>query len=63
MKRVTRNNMLKYIQMKKDYIEKPDEQLLKEINTFTEEVINKDKSYYHKLSSYNLDKEDLEYCM
>lgn len=63
MKRVTRNNMLKYIEMKQQYLEKPDETLLNEINTFTEKVINKDKSYYKKLYSYNFSNEQLEYCL
>ena len=63
MKRLTRNNMLKYIQMKKDYLEEPDEQLLQEINKFTDEVINKNKNYYSKLLSYNLEVEDLKYCI
>ena len=43
MKRVTKNNILKYIQLKKEYEIKKDSQLLEEINRFTNEVINKDK--------------------
>ena len=59
MKRVTKNNILKYIQLKKEYEIKKDSQLLEEINRFTNEVINKDKKYFSKIYSYNLDKKDL----
>ena len=34
-----------------------------EINRFTDKVINCDKHYFEKLSSYNLDKKTLYYCM
>lgn len=34
-----------------------------EINRFTENVINCDKHYFEKLSSYNLDKLTLYYCI
>ena len=43
MKKVTKNNILKYIQLKKKYEIEKDSQLLEEINRFTNEVINIDK--------------------
>ena len=63
MKRVTRKNLEKLIEMKKMYLENKDEKLLKEINDFIENVINKDSHYFSKLSSYNFSKEELEYLM
>lgn len=63
MKRVTRNNIIRYIDMKKEYEKTQDSLLLQRINKFTVEVINKDKHYYHKLYNYNLSKEQLKYCM
>lgn len=63
MKRVTRNNILKYIQLKKEYEITEDSQLLEKINRFTTEVINKDRKYYSKLKSYELNNKDLKYCM
>lgn len=63
MKRVTKNNILKYIQMKKEYTITEDSQILEKINRFTNEVINKDKHYFSKLKSYELNNEDLKYCM
>ncbi len=63
MKRVTRNNILKYIEMKKQYEITEDSQLLEKINRFTTEVINKDRKYYWKLNSYELSNNDLKYCI
>lgn len=63
MKRVTKNNILKYIQLKKEYEIEKDSQLLEEINRFTNEVINKDKKYFSKIYSYNLNKKDLIYVI
>ena len=63
MKTVTRKNLEKLIEMKKMYLEKKDEKLLKEINSFIENVINKDPHYFSKLSSYDFSKEELEYLM
>lgn len=63
MKRVTKNNLIKLVEMKKSYLETKDQELLKEINTYIEEVINKDAHYYGKLSSYNLPSEMLDYLM
>ena len=63
MKRVTRNNLLKLVDKMKQYEDKKDSILLKEINDFIDNVINKDKSYYKKLQSYNFDNETLKYLM
>jgi len=63
MKRITKNNILRYIDMKKEYEKTQDSLLLQEINNFTNDVINKDKHYYHKLYSYNLSEEQLHYCL
>ena len=65
MKRVTRKNLLKLIEMMKEYEEQreKDRQLLQEINEFIENVINKDKKYFSKLSKYNFTNEQLEYLI
>ena len=63
MKRVTKNNLLKLVDKMKQYEDKKDSILLKEINDFIDNVINKDKSYYKKLQSYNFDNETLKYLM
>lgn len=63
MKKVTKNNLLKLVDLKKKYIEKEDTQLLVEINFFIDEVINKDNKYYKKLISYDFDNETLKYLI
>lgn len=63
MKRVTKKNMLKYLEMRKEYKRTHDRDLLKEINKFIEEVINKDKHYYSKVKSYNFSKEQIKECI
>lgn len=65
MKRITKNNLLKLVDMKKQYIEggKQNKELLKEINNYIDNVINKDKSYYSKLKSYNLKSDDLKWLI
>ena len=65
MKRVTRNNLLKLIDMMKDHEEQEekDKQLLQRINDFIDNVINKDKRYYSKLSKYNFTNEQLKYLL
>ena len=63
MKRVTKKNMLKYLDMIEQYRKNKDEKILKEINTFIEDVINKDKHYYKKLHSYNFSKEQIKKCI
>ena len=42
MQKVTKNNILKYIEMKKEYEINPSQELLEKINDFTDNVINKD---------------------
>lgn len=51
MKRVTKNNLLKLIELKKTG-------KALEVN-----VINKDKHYFKKLSSYDFNNEQLKYLM
>jgi len=63
MKRVTRNNLLKLVEMKKQYFETEDSELQLEINDFIDNVINKDKHYFSKLYSYDFDDDILEYLM
>ena len=63
MKRVTRNNLLKFVEMRKEYEKNNDIALLDIIYDFIENVINKDRRYYSKLSSYNFDSETLKYLM
>lgn len=63
MKRVTKNNLLKLVDKMKQYEEKKDTNLLSEINDFINNVINKDSSYYKKLSSYDFDNETLKYLI
>lgn len=63
MKRVTRNNLLKLVDMMKQYKETENEKLKTTINDFIDNVINKDKRYYTKLKNYNFDNEILKYLM
>ena len=64
MKRVTKNNLIKYVEMKKEYLkDNSNKELLKQINDFTDNVINKDSRYYHKLTEYKFDRETLKYLM
>lgn len=63
MKRVTRNNLLKLVDMMKEYQETKNEDLKIIINDFIENVINKDKYYFKKLKSYNFKNGILEYLM
>ena len=65
MKRVTRNNLLKLIDMMKDYEEQEekDKQLLQRINEFINNGINKDRKYYSKLNKYNFTNEQLKYLL
>lgn len=63
MKRVTRNNLLKFVELRKEYEKSNDIKLLDIIYDFIENVINKDKRYYSKLSTYNFDSETLKYLM
>ena len=63
MRRVTRNNLLKFVELRKEYEKSNDIKLLDIIYDFIENVINKDKRYYSKLSNYNFDSETLKYLM
>lgn len=63
MKKVTRNNLIRLVEMKKEYLKTNDQELLKEINFYIDEVINKESHYYRKLSSYKFSSEMLNYLM
>lgn len=63
MKRVTRQNMLRYIDMIKEYEKNEAEELRKKIVKFINKGINKDRHYYAKFHSYNFTNEQLKYCM
>lgn len=63
MKRITRNNLLKLVDMMKEYQKTKNQNLKITINDFIDNVINKDKHYYKKLKSYNFENEILEYLM
>ena len=65
MKKVTRKNLLKLIEMMREYEEQKekDKQLLQRINEFIDEVINKDRNYYSKLNKYNFTTEQLKYLL
>lgn len=62
MKRITKQNLLRFVEMKKEYLKEPTEKKLKEINLFVE-VINNDKHYFSKLKSYNFENDVLNYLM
>lgn len=63
MKKVTRNNLIKLVDIMKEYQETENEKLKIIINDFIENVINKDKKYYSKLKSYNFDNEIIKYLI
>lgn len=63
MKTVTRDALLKLIAQKKRFEITRNPQLRAKINTYIEEVINKDKRYYSKLTSYNFSNEQLQYLL
>lgn len=63
MKRITKNNLLKLVDMMEKYQETKSQKLKNMINDFIENVINKDRKYYSKLKSYNFDNEVLKYLM
>lgn len=63
MKKVTKNNLLKVVDIMKEYQETENENLKITINDFIENVINKDRRYYQKLRSYNFKNDILEYLM
>lgn len=63
MKRVTKNNLLKLVAKMKEYQKTQDKQLFIEINNFIDKIINKDKKYYAKLSSYNFPNDIIVYLI
>lgn len=63
MKTVTRKNLLKLVKMKKDYEKTKNKKILNEINSYIENVINKDKKYYAKLTKYNFCNDILQYLL
>lgn len=74
MTKVTKENMETYIRLRKRYTKLRDNDELKEKNqemslifdiceSFIVDVINNDKEYYGKLSSYHFSNEDLMYCL
>lgn len=63
MKKVTRNNLLKLVDMMQEFEKTKDEKIKNTINDFIDNVINKDRHYYSKLKSYNFKNEILEYLM
>ena len=63
MKRITKNNLLKLVDMMEKYQETKNQKLKNMINDFINNVINKDRKYYSKLKNYNFDNETLKYLM
>ena len=63
MKKITKNNLLKLIDLKKQYIKSNDSEIKEKINNYIENVINKDHRYYSKLSQYNFTNDQLKYLL
>ena len=63
MKQFTRNNLIKLVEMMKEYQKTENQKLKNMINDFINNVINKDRKYYSKLKNYNFDNETLKYLM
>lgn len=74
MTKVTKENMETYIRLRKRYTDLRDNDEVKEQNAemalifdicedFIVDVINNDKEYYSKLTSYHFSNEDLMYCL
>lgn len=74
MAKVTKENMETYIRLRKRYTKLRDKNEVKGKNkemalifdiceSFIVDVINNDKEYYGKLSSYHFSNEDLMYCL
>ena len=61
MKQITRNNLIKLVEMMKEYQKTENQKLKNMINDFINNVINKDRKYYSKLKNYNFDNETLKY--
>lgn len=63
MKQITRNNLIKLVEMMKEYQKTENQKLKNMINDFINNVINKDRKYYSKLKNYNFNNETLKYLM
>lgn len=63
MNKITKNNLLKLVDMKKEYLQTRNESLLLQINDFIDNVVNQDRRYYHKLESYDFSKDVLDYLI
>lgn len=63
MKRVTKNNLIKLVELKKQYMKTNDTKISETINDYINNVINKDKKYFSKLSSYDFDEETIKYLI
>lgn len=68
MTKVTKESMREYVRLRKLYSQMvdnhhPNKELFDLIENFIVNVINKDKEYFTKLSSYNFNNDDLKYCM
>lgn len=63
MKKITKDNLLKLVELKIKYIQTKDEKILEVINDYITNVINKDKHYYSKLKSYNFSDDILKYLL
>ena len=63
MKRVTKNNLIKLVNLMKEYEKTKDNNIKEVINNYIDNVINKDSRYYAKLGSYGFDNEILKYLM
>lgn len=63
MKKITKDNLLKLVELKIKYIQTKDDEILEVINEYITNVINKDKHYYSKLKSYNFSDDILKYLL
>ena len=63
MKRLTKNNLLKLIELKKEYELTKNENILLIINNYIDKVINKSNRYYSFLSDCHFDNETLRYLI
>lgn len=63
MKKLTKNNLLKLVELKKEYEKTKDSDILKTINSFITNVINRSDRYYSFLSSCDFDNNTLRYLI
>lgn len=63
MRKITKDNLLKLVELKIKYIQTKDDDVLKVINEYITNVINKDKHYYSKLKSYDFSDDILKYLL